>query len=246
MMAVREEEVGCSLSWETPNNRPLDGYSGPKIDLLAVVPSQMIHILDLHDAGGLPPVGDIIIGGAPISPGLSRRIAASGLRAWETYGMTETASHIALRRVTFPASPFTALDGVEVSVTPDSRLNIRIKDWQELTTNDIARISSPGRFEILGRADNVIITGGKKVHPETVEAVVESTLDAEVLVTSEPDEKWGQRVVLVIDDSRGAPVPRDTLEIISVLKKVLPPESVPKAIVFGPIPRTPNGKKKRK
>ena len=76
--------------------------------------------------------------------------------------------------------------------------------------------------------------------------MVESTLDAEVLVTSEPDEKWGQRVVLVIDDSRGAPVPRDTLEIISVLKKVLPPESVPKAIVFGPIPRTPNGKKKRK
>ena len=136
-----------------------------------------------------------------------------------------------LRRVTFPASPFTALDGVEVSVTPDSRLNIRIKDWQELTTNDIAHISSPGRFEILGRADNVIITGGKKVHPETVEAVVESTLDA---------------AVLVIDDSRGAPVPRDTLEIISVLKKVLPPESVPKAIVFGPIPRTPNGKKKRK
>ena len=65
MMAVREEEVGCSLSWETPSNRPLDGYSGPKIDLLAVVPSQMIHILDLHDAGGLPPVGDRIKGATP-------------------------------------------------------------------------------------------------------------------------------------------------------------------------------------
>lgn len=245
MMAVRQMEAGCTLSWETPSNRPLEGYNGPGIDLLAVVPSQMIHILDTLDRGVVAAIRNVIIGGAPIPPGLRRRIAASGLQAWETYGMTETASHIALRRVEDPESPFQTLDGISVSLTSDSRLHIAIEGWQELTTNDVAVITAPGRFEILGRADNVIITGGKKVHPESVEALIESALGIETLVTSEPDDKWGRRVVLVIDNTQHKAIQSDDDAIISELKNMLPPECVPKSIRHEPILKTANGKKKR-
>lgn len=241
MMAVRARLTGAVLTWEKPSNRPLQSHDGRPIDLLAVVPSQMIHILDNLDT--MPPLRNIIIGGAPIPAGLRRRIAASGLKAYETYGMTETASHIALRRVSDPQLSFMPLDGIRISTDSGSRLVIDMEGWQRIVTNDVARLGADGSFEILGRADNAIITGGKKVHPEQLEESINRFIRHEVMVTSEPCEKWGRKLVLIVDDSAS---PMADEKIIQLCRINLPDYCIPKSIIHGPVPHTANGKKKRK
>ena len=97
MMLVRQRAAGCRFLWETPSNRPLDGYSGEPISLLSVVPSQVIYILD--NIKDMPVIDAMLVGGSSIPESLRHRIEKSGLNAYESYGMTETASHIALRRI---------------------------------------------------------------------------------------------------------------------------------------------------
>lgn len=241
MMAVRSEECGGRLTWEVPSNRPLINFSGNRIDLLAVVPTQMIDLLTRIDS--LPEIGAIIIGGAPITSDLRRAISRSGLNAWETYGMTETASHIALRRVTETQIPFLALEGIRINTTEDSRLVIDLEGWQTVVTNDIAEITGEGSFLIKGRIDNVINSGGKKIHPEEIEEKLERFFGVPVLITSRPDKKWGERVVMIIEDHKGHETDN---KIISDCKSFLQSECVPKEIEHHKLPRTANGKKKRK
>lgn len=240
-MAVRAEETGARLTWETPSNRPLMQAGQDAIDLLAVVPSQMEYILSHMDM--MPEIRAIIIGGSAIPAALRRRIEESGLNAWETYGMTETASHIALRRVTDPPSPFRVLDGISTGVDGESRLVIEMEGWQKIVTNDIVRIIGQREFVVTGRYDNVIISGGIKIHPEQAEEILEATFGVPVLITSVPDNKWGERVIMIIED--GEDRASDT-KIISRCKECLPKAWVPKEILHQNVPTTENGKKKRK
>lgn len=243
MMYVRAAISSGNFSWEEPSNRPLSEYKGKDIDLLAVVPSQMIHILDNIDK--MPRIANIIIGGSPINTELRRHISASGLNAYETYGMTETASHIAIRRITDADTYFKPLPGVSVGLTDDSRLSIEIYGWKQVVTNDIAEIRQDGSFKILGRTDNVIITGAKKVHPEMIESILEPILDTDVLITSEPDEKWGHKIIMIINPESNIVKNKSISEIEEICKRTLPAESVPKEIRFKNIPLTANGKKQR-
>lgn len=243
MMAVRSEELGCELTWETPTNRPLRFYRGNSIDLLAVVPSQMIYLLE--NLNSLPEIKHIIIGGAPIPHKLRTRIAFSGLDAYETYGMTETASHIAVRKVTERETPFMPLHGIEVSVDTEGRLGISMDGYPDFVTNDIAEIYKTDHgngFYISGRYDNVINTGGKKVYPEKIEYILEKEFGCPVLITSAPDERWGERVVMVIEDGNDSEI---DFELTSRCKSLLDPSFVPKQIIHSEIPLTPNGKKER-
>lgn len=240
MMAVRSILAGCRLTWEAPSNRPLGDMLGENIDLLAVVPSQMIHILD--NIGEMPSIKNIIIGGAPIPNPLRERIIDSGLNCVETYGMTETASHIALSPIKSMTPKFHPLEGIFVEADRESRLVIDILGWQKITTNDIIEIDDDGSFTILGRYDNVIISGGKKVQPEEVERILEAALGCEVLLTSEPDLKWGERVWLIVEKGR---CEYSEEEIDSICRRLLKPEAIPKRITFDYIPHN-NGKKIRR
>ena len=103
MMMVRALECGGSFTLGPPSNRPLSDYTGDPIDLLCVVPSQMRHILQNIDT--LPELGAILIGGSPIPDDLRIQIAQSRLQCWETYGMTETASHWPYRASRSLSSP---------------------------------------------------------------------------------------------------------------------------------------------
>lgn len=239
MMAVRAELIGGNLTWESPSNRPLQNYAKDDIDLLAVVPSQMISILG--NADSLPVIHSIIIGGSPIPPDLRKCIALSELNAWETYGMTETASHIALRKVTVEEKRFTALPGISLSRGENGNLVIDMGKWGILETNDIADFDVEGNFRIFGRVDNVIITGGRKVHPEEVERIIEPLIGSEVMVFGLPDPKWGRRVVMAVDED--TQLSKDT--IINLCRQNLSKECVPKEIMIQKIPHTPNGKKLR-
>lgn len=244
MMAVRALATGCRLSYENPSNRPLDRHDGTDIDLLSIVPSQMVHLLD--HITELPHISHILIGGSPVNERLRALIAASGLDAWESYGMTETASHIALRHIGENAAGFRPLPDITVTLNPDSRLCIEIKGWCDILTNDIAQIHPDGTFSILGRFDNVIISGGKKIHPEEIETKIESRFNVAAMAVGIQDIKWGEKMILVVDDSTRQ---EDTFtkddEIYEFCRLELNNEYIPKEIIHAPIPRTPNGKPSR-
>ncbi len=259
MMAVRSGLAGCRFTWEMPSNTPLSGVSHDEvIDLLAVVPSQMLHILAHLEE--MPTINAIIIGGSAIHPQLRERIIASGLNAYETYGMTETASHIALRKIKEGEEWFMPLDGIKVSLDGRDCLVICFDRGERIITNDLAIINGDGGFKILGRYDNVIVTGGKKVNPEDVERRIASLMEGSFIITSRPDEKWGERIILKIEKTvNGENVKerreigdtgKDKLdckaELLKLLKTVLEPHEVPKEIEWVErLERTPNGKLKR-
>ncbi|MDE7402891.1 MAG: AMP-binding protein [Muribaculaceae bacterium] len=244
MQAVRAEISSGNLRWETPSNKPYLNVSEGEIDLLSIVPSQIISIIDRLDAGEkLPNLKNILIGGSSIHPSLRTRIARTGLNCFESYGMTETCSHIALRKITEIEEFFTPLPGITVELDSNSRLMINIENWQVIHTNDLAILDDKGNFKILGRFDNVIVTGGKKVSPEQYEEILEAELGFPILFTGEPDEKWTHCVVLTADGDQN----NETIDLIlNACRRLMPDYAVPKRIRFGKIPLTPNGKKLRR
>lgn len=241
MMAVRSELAGCRFSHETPSNRPLGSFcAADRLDLVAVVPSQLIHILD--NIREMPSIGAMIIGGSAIDVRLRARVEKSGLNAYETYGMTETSSHIALRKVREKEDWFETLDGIKVESDSRGCLVIRFCGGEKVVTNDLAQISGDRMFKITGRWDHVIITGGKKVNPYDVERKISMLVNAPYMITSRADLKWGRMVVLLIEGSEES----EKLELLSALKAVLDPWEVPKVIEWvRHLPRTANGKLKR-
>ncbi len=238
MMLVRALMADGIFTAETPSNHPLSTlHPSEEIDLLAVVPSQMIHILE--NVSSLPNIKNIIIGGSAINPELRKRIADSGLNCYETYGMTETASHIALRKITngIPL-PFYPLPWVKISIDFRGCLNIAIpnspfcksSDKKEhssdespaetsiVVTNDLATLSPDGGFYITGRIDDVIITGGKKLNPLEVEEALTRVAGIPVVISSIPDEKWGEKAIAI--------VPSDS--DVSIVKAAMPKLILPK------------------
>lgn len=237
-MAVRADIAGCRLTYEPPSNRILRNADDNRpIDLLAVVPSQMLDLLDNLDQ--IPEIRAIIIGGSPIMSDLRKRISESGLNAYETYGMTETSSHIALRKVTEKIGWFETFPGITVSSDNRSCLVIDFESGERIATNDIAETDGKRKFRITGRWDHVIITGGKKVNPYSVESKISGIFHSGIMITSEPDEKWGERVVLRIEGEKDL----EEKILLRKLKEVLAKWEVPKKIEWvKSLPRTENGK----
>lgn len=249
MMGVRAELTGAKLRWEIPSNRPLQSVDKEEhISLLAVVPSQMVHILDNWEQ--LPRIDNIIVGGSAIHPELRKRIEASGLNAWETYGMTETASHVALRRIYGDSEPFTMLPGISVSLDERGCLVFDFESGERVVTNDIGTIEDCRRFMVKGRADNVIITGGKKLHPEEAEDKLSRFIVAPFVVKGVADSKWGERVELHIEGESESGVLSPGVGGFEGLYKCMDEMfehwQVPKKIrLVSKLERTANGKIKR-
>ncbi len=255
MMAVRALETGCRLTWEPPSNRPLSMLpQNDTVDLLAVVPSQMLHILEHLDQ--LPEIRNIIVGGSAINPALRERIAHSGLAAYESYGMTETASHIALRRIGSDDEWFSPLEGIRVMTDDRGCLAIEFESGERIVTNDLAD-TEDGRFRIMGRYDHVIVTGGRKVNPFEVEKKISDLIGSPFVISGVDDEKWGKRVILRIErtehsvmDIGSEETRNDDEDFIRSLsermRERLEPWEMPKEIVISDrLERTPNGKIRR-
>lgn len=197
MMAVRAWISGAKFTWEEPSNDPLSALSESDVpDLVSIVPSQMLSILE--NKGNLPSVKNFLIGGSSIHPELKRKIASSKFNAYESYGMTETASHIALRKITNKNTPFQTLPGIHVENDKQGRLIINFDKVLRVKTNDLAKIISPDTFYIIGRYDQMIISGGRKINPQELETGISKILGIPCCITGLPDEKWGQKIVLLI------------------------------------------------
>lgn len=251
MMTVRADEAECRLTSEVPSSKPLVDIAFDEIiDLLSVVPAQMEWILDCGEKWrGLR---HILIGGSSIPPMMRRRIALSGYDAWESYGMTETASHIALRKVTEEEEPFSTLPGISVGLSKDECLIVKMPDGSKLITNDIAVVENSKSFRILGRADNCVISGGVKIMPEELERRLGPFIAFDYCVSSIPDKKWGEKLVLVVEMPEN-PLDENLMrEAVGVrlrqYRKILDlGVKAPKEVVcVADLPKTNNGKIDRK
>ena len=243
MMVVRSLVRGLRLITVEPSGRPLAGVTG-QLDFAAMVPMQVWNSLQVaEERERLMTIGNLIIGGGAIDDRLAHELAGFPNQVWSTYGMTETLSHIALRRLSGPGATewYTPLPGVGLSLTADSCLVIdapAVHDGR-LVTNDIAEMAPDGRFKILGRKDNVICSGGLKIQAEEVERLLRAHLREPFIITKRRDEKFGEVVVLLTESDVDAA--RD------VCQRVLPKYWQPRAYVHTDrIPLTETGKPARK
>ena len=144
----------------------------------------------------------LIIGGGSIDRELETRIQELPICVYSTYGMTETLSHIALRRLNGPdASPYyTPFPSVKLSLSTDDTLIIDapLVTDKTLVTNDVAELLPDGRFRILGRKDNIINSGGIKIQTEIVEEILRPIIPTNFAITSVPDPKFGEAMILLI------------------------------------------------
>jgi O-succinylbenzoic acid--CoA ligase len=188
----------------------------------------------------------LIIGGGAIDDALASALKTFPNHVWSTYGMTETLSHIALRRLNGPEASewYTPFPSVKVSLNEDHCLVIDapLVCATRLVTNDIAELSSGSvpsmKFRILGRKDNVICSGGIKIQIEEVERQLRPHLQAPFLITKRPDAKFGEVVVLLTEGT----VP----EAKEVCLRILPKYHQPRVYLHvDQIPLTATGKPAR-
>jgi O-succinylbenzoic acid--CoA ligase len=180
MMLVRGFELNLSLTVVTPTRNPLAALpENVSFDFAAFTPLQLQEILlsTPEKKVVLDKMRTILVGGAPISDGLLHQIKTLDAPIYHTYGMTETVSHIALRRLNGRqvSDYFVPLEGVKLGLTPQGCLTVAsaITNYQTLATNDLVDLRADGSFRWLGRIDNVINSGGVKVQAEVVESALQ-------------------------------------------------------------------------
>ncbi len=173
-------------------------------DLTSMVPMQLQHLLD-HQPDKLQQFRTILVGGAPLpSSYIDRLPAHPHLTVYQTYGMTETASHIALRNLSANQAGYATLGDVQLDVDERQCLRLRgsITEQTWLQTNDVVNITSPGTFTWLGRADFVINSGGIKIHPEILEQALSSQIKFPFFVAGMEDSRLGEKAVLLIESEQ--------------------------------------------
>jgi o-succinylbenzoate---CoA ligase len=214
-------------------------------DFGAMVPNQVFKLLETPSGKEkLENIKNLLIGGSSIPATLETQISGLKSRVVSTYGMTETASHIAIRELSGEnrSDIYNCLPGILVNNNENDCLQIHVPELAgPLQTKDIAEVLSPTSFRILGRVDDVIISGGIKYWPETIEKKLETVITGRFVISSLPDEKLNERLVLVIEGKQ-----TDINPINQALKILLPPFERPKAFCFlEKFPKTTTGKLKR-
>lgn len=240
MMIVRAILSGAQLFLEQPTNSPIHAPYG-NIDLIAIVPSQLPHLL--NDNSKLCSIKNILIGGAQLPPEYARQIINAGAQVFVSYGMTETCSHVALRKISAPTDEvYEAMPDIYFSCDERSCLVIHSdsRSFAELITNDVVHLLDEHHFNWIGRADNVINSGGIKVYPEEIEQQIKSLIpaDIEYYIAKSYDDKWGEAPALVI--SKDIPEKADLLD--AVRSYVKSKAQRPARIIVDEISHTSSGK----
>lgn len=217
MMVVRSLYAGLDLVVREPSGHPMADVDMP-LRFAAMIPLQVYNTLQIPaERERLCRTDILIIGGGAIDAALEAEIRKLPITVYSTYGMTETLSHIALRRLNGPdASPFYhPFPSVRLSVSSEDTLVIDaplVCDGT-LVTNDVVRIQPDGSFIILGRKDNIVNSGGVKIQIEGVEELLRPVISVNFAITSVPDPKFGEAIVLLIEKDKGGQASPDTFPV---------------------------------
>ena len=218
MVVVRSIERHLHLISVSPCGHPLKDIDlkdvNGEITFAAMVPMQVYNTLQVpEERERLTHIRHLIIGGGAIDASLEKELQAlpGNIAIWSTYGMTETLSHIALRRINGAEASewYQPFDSVKISQTEEGSLVIDapLVCAETLVTNDIVEIESyiynkveKLRFRIKGRKDNVICSGGIKIQIEEVEEFLKPHLEKPFMLAKKKDEKFGEIAVLLTED----------------------------------------------
>ncbi len=229
MMVVRALVRGLDLLLVEPSGLP-DLSRMDSVDFCALVPMQ-VHGL-MQKGNGPFKIKKLIIGGAEIHRDLENDLQSVPVDVFATYGMAETCSHVAMRRMNGPnrQSRYTAMQGIRFSTDERDCLVIESAYLDKIVaTNDIVDLIDENNFIWKGRFDNLINSGGVKVVPEEIEAIVTAKTGYVCAVSAKPDQKFGQKIVLVLESGINQ-IPLE--EINEMIRKEVPSSWLPKEIVF--------------
>lgn len=218
MMLVRAMILGLDLEFVAPSSHPMRNNE-IDFDFVAMVPLQAQNSIQ-----ELKKVKKLIIGGAAVNKTLEKQLLKLKTEVYETYGMTETITHIAARKLGEKA--FTVLPDVTVSYDDRNCLVIhapKISD-EVIITNDIVELVNENQFIFLGRIDNVINSGGIKLIPEQIENKLMSKIQQRFFIASKPDNELGEKLILVVEG--------DKVEFEHTIYEDLDKYEKPKEILF--------------
>lgn len=243
MMLVRAMFLGWHLDTVLPSSNALDQVF-KVYDFSAMTPFQLDNsIARLHV------VKKMIIGGGVVSPRIAKMLVDVDSKIYETYGMTETCSHIAARRLNptkkkKSARSFKLLPNVSIAQDERGCLIIKAPNIldEEIVTNDVVEIVTYKKFLWKGRYDNVINSGGIKLFPEEIERKINKVLDRRFFVTSLPDDSLGEKLVLFVEDDFSEETLEELKRTIGGLKSLDKYEMPRKIYLVEKFEETPNGK----
>ncbi len=247
MMLVRTMEIGMKPIIVEPSSNPLENVDEDlTIDFMAVVPLQLQTMLAAGLDKRLNKMKVIIVGGAAIGQQLEAEIRRLVVPVYSTYGMTETVSHVALRQLNGKnkSQDYRLLDDIEARTDGRGCLALcgQVTNQEWVQTNDVIEWTTERTFKMVGRADNIINSGGIKIQLEKVEQKIGAIwpYSSRFFCWYEPDERLGQKLILVYEalDSE-----LNKEKIKHSLSTVLTNYETPKKIVGVPIfIETPTGK----
>ena len=213
------------------------------VSFAAFIPPQVENMLkDEQGQKWLSSIRVVLIGGGPIGFGLAEELKSFSNDIYHTYGMTETLTHVAVKRLSRGGSSFFApLPNIELTEV-EGVLSIEARHLNvSISTNDIVRLNGDQTFEILGRKDNVINSGGLKIHPEKLETIFRKYLQKELIVKGVNDDNLGEKVVLFIESEK-----KIDPEWMNLAMSEIDKPKRPKLIQYlAEFPRTESGKIKR-
>ena len=249
MMLARAMVLGLDLHVIDPRGGVLKNLRNQdRFRFATMVPMQLHTALHQDRARVEQQFDTILLGGGPVSDTLVDEVRELGTRVYDGYGSTETVTHIALRKLNDggPEEYFTTLGKVTVRSDADGRL---IAETPHLSTsrhetNDVIDVLDEHHFKWAGRHDHAILSGGRKILAERLESMTAGVVPYAHFFASRPDERLGQRVVLVVEKDTSDGVGQEA--IMRMVSGMLDEHERPKEVVFVPtFVRTGSGKVSR-
>lgn len=221
MMLARSLFTEMNIIAVEPSANPFKNLKETPIHFAALVPFQLQEIIDSPQLEFFNQIDTKIIGGAPLNENTERQLIDLPGKIYATYGMTETLTHIALRKLNIPGleDHYTALPETIISVDERNCLKIDLPkiNVYNIVTNDIVKLVGPAQFLWLGRYDNIINSGGIKIIPEEIERTFahvmnEMNLHHRFIATGISDEKLGDKLILICEGALSEENKKDLLE----------------------------------
>lgn len=206
LMLIRALTLGWHLDTIEANSNPLETID-KKYDFSAMVPLQVENSLSKLNL-----IQKLIVGGGVVSNALQQKLQKVSTAVFATYGMTETITHIAVKKLnnfralkkTYKDEFYNILPNVTIYKDERNCLVIyapKVSD-KIIFTNDVVNLISDTQFEWLGRFDNVINSGGVKLHPEKIEEKLSKIIKNRFFVAGIPDEKLGEKLILIVEGNQ--------------------------------------------